>query len=165
MHLPKREQCFAAFKSGNDHILQFDSYCNCFIVNYCVVYQLVTLLGNYIHWCVKWVTYTSQSGKSCHCCPPCSPEAGCTWHTLARLRSNDILSSSTSGSCRISSIYCIRSSSHQWFVVSLWTLLQAGTVWCRYARLLLCKHHAWGSSDYTAMMQGAHKLVLYQIAF
>ena len=51
MHLPKREQCFAAFK-GNGHVWQLDS--NSLIVNYCVAYPLETLLVDYIHWsCIK----------------------------------------------------------------------------------------------------------------
>ena len=48
MYLPEQEQCFAAFKVENGHVQQLDS--NGIIVNYCVAYQLVTLLGNYMHW-------------------------------------------------------------------------------------------------------------------
>ena len=48
MHFPKLDRCFAAFKTGNGYVWQFDN--SIMMVNYCVACQLVTLLGNYIHW-------------------------------------------------------------------------------------------------------------------
>ena len=65
MHLPMREQCFAAFEIGNDHVWQFDS--NSFIVSYCVAYQLVTLLGNYIHWSCEMSNLHIPNSDTPHC--------------------------------------------------------------------------------------------------
>ncbi len=48
MHLPEQEQCFDAFKIGNGHVWQLDS--DSFVIDHYVAYQLVLLLGNYVHW-------------------------------------------------------------------------------------------------------------------
>ena len=60
MHLPNREQCFAAFKVGNSNVWQFDS--NTLIVNYCVTYQLVSYWVITYSGSVKLVIGTSLDG-------------------------------------------------------------------------------------------------------
>ncbi len=76
MHLPEQEQRFADFKTGNGHVWQLDS--NTCIVIYCVAYQLVMLLGKYIHWscelidlhipsCVKLSSMYLISSVKCNC--------------------------------------------------------------------------------------------------